>query len=298
MLADKAEKAFRLLQMHELLCRGEPIIKSKALIEFGIPSKTFQRDIDSLRSYYLGQNDRELVYDRKNNCYRLIDYTNQLTKQEIFAICKILIESRAFNKAEFQTIIQKILDLCEPSATKAVQSMIANEQTYYLPLQHGKPLLNPLWRLAESVARQKVVRFSYKRLDDTVRRHEVKPVGIMFSEFYFYLIAFMADDSKKFPTVFRVDRMDDLEELEQGFYVPYSKRFSEAEFRKRVQFMYAGELRAVKFLYRGNLEALLDRLPSAQVDKYTDDGAVIRAEVYGNGIDMWLKSQGDKVEML
>ena len=108
----------------------------------------------------------------------------------------------------------------------------------------------------------------------------------------------MADDSKKFPTVFRVDRISDFIQLDTRFQVPYAKRFSEAEFRKRVQFMYAGELRTVRFLYRGNLEALLDRLPTARVEKRTDVGAVVSAEVYGSGIDMWLRSQGEKVEML
>jgi hypothetical protein len=46
------------------------------------------------------------------------------------------------------------------------------------------------------------------------------------------------------------------------------------------------------------LEAVLDRLPTAIVEKKTDHGVIIRAEVYGNGVDIWLRSQGDKVEML
>ena len=43
---------------------------------------------------------------------------------------------------------------------------------------------------------------------------------------------------------------------------------------------------------------MLDRLPTAKVESQTDNGAIIRAEVYGTDIDMWLKSQGDRVEML
>jgi hypothetical protein len=55
----------------------------------------------------------------------------------------------------------------------------------------------------------------------------------------------MADDSKKFPTVFRVDRIGNIKRLPEVFDIPYTKRFSETEFRKRVQFMYSGELRTV-----------------------------------------------------
>ena len=62
--------------------------------------------------------------------------------------------------------------------------------------------------------------------------------------------------------------------------------------------MYSGELRTVRFRHSGNLEAVLDRLPTARIEKQTDDSAIIRAEAYGNGIDMWLTNQGDRVEIL
>ena len=297
-MPEKVDKVFRLLKMHERLSKGESIVKETSLAEFGVPSKTFLRDIDSLRLYYTEQGNGDLVYDRRENCYRLKARSDKLTKQEVFAICKVLIESRAFNKAEFNVIISKLLQQCEVAESKAVKSLIANEQVNYLPLQHGRQLVDELWELATCVAEQNVIKFQYKRLDGTIRNHEVKPVGIMFSEFYFYLIAYMANEGKKFPTVFRVDRINDIARLDIKFNVPYAKRFSEAEFRKRVQFMYSGELRRLRFRYQGNLEAVLDRLPTAQVETQTGDGAIIRAEAYGDGIDMWLRSQGERVEIL
>jgi predicted DNA-binding transcriptional regulator YafY len=216
----------------------------------------------------------------------------------VFAVCKVLIESRAFNKAEFNAIIGKLLQQCEVAESKAVKSLIANEQVNYLSLQHGKPLIDVFWEISECVIEQSIIKFFYKRLDGTIRNHKVKPVGIMFSEFYFYLIGYMADDSKNFPTVFRADRINGIERLDEKFSVPYTERFSEAEFRKRVQFMYSGELRTVRFIYHGNLEAVLDRLPTAKIEKRSDDGVIIRAETYGSGIDMWLRSQGELVAVL
>ena len=83
------------------------------------------------------------------------------------------------------------------------------------------------------------------------------------------------------------------------FRVTHSGKFSDGEFRKRIQFMYAGELRRVTFDYSGtSVEAVLDRLPTAKI--ISEDGGVYRitAEVYGNEIDMWLRSQGDKVKVV
>ena len=127
----------------------------------------------------------------------------------------------------------------------------------------------------------------------------------MFSEYYFYLTAFIEDEETRkhfdvlndsFPTIYRIDRIQDYKVLNEHFYVPYKDRFEEGEFRKRVQFMQGGKLRRVEFNYSGDyLEAVLDRLPTAKILREEDGVYTIRAEVFGKGIEMWLRSQGDMV---
>ena len=46
------------------------------------------------------------------------------------------------------------------------------------------------------------------------------------------------------------------------------------------------------------MEAVLDRLPTARVIKEENGRYFIRAETFGNGIEMWLRSQGDAVEVV
>jgi hypothetical protein len=84
----------------------------------------------------------------------------------------------------------------------------------------------------------------------------------------------------------------------EHFYVPYAKKFSEAEFRKRVQFMTAGELKTIRFLFKNNPDSVIDRLPTANIEEQTPDGVVIRAEVYGDGVDMWIRSQWERLTLL
>lgn len=56
--------------------------------------------------------------------------------------------------------------------------------------------------------------------------------------------------------------------------------------------MYGGKLRRVKFKYSGySVEAILDRLPTAKIVSEENGEYVIQAEVFGNGIDMWMKGQ-------
>ena len=104
----------------------------------------------------------------------------------------------------------------------------------------------------------------------------------------------MINDS--FPTIYRIDRIQSLKVLKKHFHIPYSSRFEEGEFRKRIQFMYGGKLRKVRFKYRGaNVEAVLDRLPTARILGEEDGVYTITAEAFGKGIDMWLRSQGEDV---
>ena len=134
----------------------------------------------------------------------------------------------------------------------------------------------------------------------------IQPVGIMFSEYYFYLCAYIAvseetpDVTKRpFPTIYRLDRIAEYEILDEHFHVPYSDRFEEGEFRKRIQFMFGGELRTIKFLYKGlSIEAILDRFPTAEIIRHDDNGWLIKAEVYGDGVDIWLRGQGDLIEVV
>lgn len=87
--------------------------------------------------------------------------------------------------------------------------------------------------------------------------------------------------------------------MKERFDIPYAERFEEGEFRKRMQFMYGGKLRKIRFQYTGkNVESVLDRLPTARIEQKTDDGYILTAEVFGDGIDMWVRSQGNAVKIL
>ena len=127
----------------------------------------------------------------------------------------------------------------------------------------------------------------------------------MFSEYYFYLTAFLEDKESfenpddLFPTIYRIDRIRSFRVTEEHFAVPYKDRFQEGEFRKRVQFMYGGKLEHIKFKYTGpSIEAVLDRLPTAEIVEQDEDGWLVTAEVFGKGIDMWLRSQGENIQTI
>ncbi|MCM1022638.1 MAG: WYL domain-containing protein [Prevotella sp.] len=310
-----AQKGNRMLHMYTRLLNGEIINKKDEADRFGKSSRSIQSDIEDIRSFLAdltadGEIEKELVYDAKLNGYCLKTSDKRtLTNSEILAVCKILLGSRAFTKDEMSPIINKLLTCCVPPKNKRkVNDLISNELHHYTELNHHKRFVGSIWEIGEAVQRHLCMKIVYTRQDGITVERVVQPVGIMFSEFYFYLTAFIENIDKKTefqnpddnsPTIFRIDRIQSFEVLDRHFDIPYSDRFEEGEFRKRIQFMYGGRLRRIKFLYKGvNPEPVLDRLPTAKVIEKTDKGFVITAKVFGDGVDMWIRSQGDLVEMM
>ena len=308
----------RLLFMHSRLIEGKVLYKEEEAERFGCSLRSIQRDIDDLRSFFHNQSEdsgivQELIYDRKLKGYRLVPpVRNVLRNDEVFAVLKILLESRAFTKEELYPILDKLVDCCVPrEKQRQVNDLIGNEKLHYVEPQHKNAFLAKMWELSEAVKERRQIIINYRRavLDDKVVTRTLQPVGIMFSEYYFYLVGFIVPkdnecikykvENDPFPTIYRIDRIQDYIVTDEHFNVPYQNRFEEGEFRKRVQFMYGGKLQKIKFYYKGpNIEAVLDRLPTAKILKQDEKGFLMAAEVFGAGIEMWIRSQGEMVEVV
>ncbi len=250
----KRNKGFRLLNIYERLNKGEVLSKAELSKYFGVTPKTIQRDVEELRSYlsdnHYDEGEILIKYDHSQNGYFLVRYEREwLTNEEVMALCKILLESRAFCKDELNILLDKLLGQIVPNDRKKIEDIIRNERFHYVELKHGKKIINVMGKLERFIRQKEIITFEYIRKDGVKRRHSVKPVAIMFSEFYFYLITFMADDTKDLPTVFRIDRIENINDTKEHYNVPYKEQFSEGEFRKRVQFMYSGKLTKIFIIF-------------------------------------------------
>ena len=309
MESNAGAKSARLLEIYADLSRGDVLSKAELSTRYHVSERSIQRDMESLRSFIANHNlGQEVVYDYSQKGYRLIQSNPKgLTNDEILAVCKILLESRSLRRDEMLPILDKLVECAVPAQNqKLVDELIANEAFHYIPPHHDKRILHNLWALGEAVRYQRVIEIEYARLKgrETVTRR-IQPVGIMFSEYYFYLTAFLEDKSHfenpgdLFPTIYRIDRIASFQVLDEHFRVPYRDRFEEGEFRKRVQFMYGGKLQHIKFRYTGpSIEAVLDRLPTARIVEEDKDGWTVEAEVFGKGIEMWVRSQGEYVQVI
>lgn len=312
----KHGKIERVLGIYTKLMNGSLVNKAQEAQNYGVDQRSIQRDIDDIRNFLALDSENtgfinSVIYDRTDRGYRLEQiYKMKLTNGEVLALCKILLDSRAFTKKEMIDILEKIISCCVSKENqKLLNDLIRNEEFHYVEPRHRTQFIDTMWDIGQAIRNCQYIEINYFRIKDkTIVKRRVKPVAIMFSEYYFYITAFIVDEDVRknfdvindsFPTIYRIDRIKKLKVLDEKFHIPYSSRFEEGEFRKRIQFMYGGKLCKVKFKYSGlDIDAVLDRLPTAQILSEENGSYIVQAEVFGNGIDMWLRSQGNYIEVL
>lgn len=312
----KGDQIGRVLQIYSKLTDGYVVNKAEEAARYGVNERSIQRDIDHIRNFLDEDSERTgiintIVYDRIAKGYRLETlYQMRLQNSEVLALCKILLDSRAFTKPEMVEMLDKLITCCVPKINqKRVKDLIRNEEFHYVEPRHKTKFIDMMWDLGQAISESRYIEVDYYRTKDKkVVHRKLQPVAIMFSEYYFYLTAFINDEEVKkdfdvlndsFPTIYRIDRIRSLKVLDERFYIPYSNKFEEGEFRKRIQFMYGGKLQKVTFRYIGtDIDAILDRLPTAQIIDEEDGAYIVSAEVFGTGIEMWLRSQGSYVERI
>lgn len=297
-------KQDRILEIFFRGLRGEDISVKSLSDEYGVSTKSISRDISDLKAFL--EDHRELVgntdfeYSHQDKCYRL--YMDEfLSNKELFALVKVLIGARAFSKMELLALVDKLKRFTTPEDRPVLSELIRKELYYYSEVKHDcESVQATLWQLMNCITDKREISVDYYRMDRKWVTHRLRPVSVMFTDFYFYLIAFKTDDSAEKPYYFRVDRIKQITEHRKKFGKDDAPEFDEGLLRKRSLFMWPGELRTIRFEFSGpSVQAVLDKLPTAKIiERMSNNKFLIEAEVYGDGIKMWLLSQGAWVKIV
>ncbi|SCJ44559.1 Uncharacterised protein [uncultured Clostridium sp.] len=295
-----ANQAFRILKIYEDLIDKGQIDKNELINEFKVNEKTIQRDIEFIRNYLSDnyESKEDLLYDRRNDKYYLSrSEEHKLSSVEIFSIIKILLESRAFCKEEMERIVNTVSSYASHKDKKIITNLVLNEKYHFQPLNHKKTILKNIWDLNQYILKKEAIQIELTRFDGQINKRIVYPLSIVFSEFYFYLVAKIEGSRYDSPAFFRIDKLDKIQMINKNYTV--DKRFEDGEFKKRIMFMHGGDLMKIKFKYTGKfIEHIIDRFPILEVKNIDKDIYEFDVEVYGKGCLMWFLSQGENIEII
>ncbi len=297
-------KTDRVLELFFRALKGEFLSAKKLAEQYGVSSRSISRDITALKFFLTEHRDTlgyaELVYSSSNHCYHL-ETEHLLSNKELLAITKVLIGCRPFHHTELLELIRKLKLHTSPQDKARLEDMIRNELYHYAPVHFDCPgVIDTLWTVTEHISSRRLITVTYIKMNRSVVKRTLKPVSVVFSEYYYYLIAYdTAAEDASVPHYYRVDRITDIVAHREHFRLTKEQEVDEGLLRNRSQFMWPGKLRRVRFEFTGpSVQAVLDRLPTSRVVELTDGKSIIEAEVYGDGIKMFLLSQGAWVKVL
>lgn len=298
------ERLDRVLEIFYRLLHGEVVSNKLIAEEYRISSKSVSRDIarinDFLAEHRELMQNAEVTYSHKDRAY-ILKSDEFLKNQELFALVKVILGARCFSKEDMLFIVSKLRKFTTANDRKLLDEVIRREIYHYHEVRSDcDGVINNLWRLVQCIDGKKVISVTYLKMDRSEVVRKLKPAAIMFSEYYFYLIAYAADDTQYKARYFRIDRIKNIVEHRENFQLDREHSFDEGDLREKNQFMFPGDNVRITFEFSGlSLQAVLDRLPTAKVIEQNGTKSVITAEVnYGRGIIMYLLSQGSWVKVL
>lgn len=297
-------KQYRVLEIFFRGLRGEDLSVQELANEYNVSTKSITRSINELKDFLADHRDlvgnTELQYSYSDKCYRLF-VDDFLSNKELFSLVEVIIGARAFSKMELLTLVDKLKKFTTPEDRLKMNKLIRKELYNYPEVNHDcESVEDNLWKIVNCITERKEISIEYYRTDRKWVTHRLHPASVMFTDYYFYLIAFRTDGKTDKPYYFRIDRIKQITIHRKKFDTFEAPEFDEGLLRRRSLFMWPGKLLTIRFEFSGpSVQAALDKLPTAKIiERLGGNKYLIEAEVYGDGIKMWLLSQGTWVKVI
>lgn len=297
----KTNKICRVLLLFYRLLNGAKINKIAFNEEHQISERSIERDIEDIRLFLLEFAPYyELIFNKIENFYYLKgNQERSLSRIEVLALLKILMSSRAFRKDEMIGLVTSLRSCLTFDEKNEAAEILKNELQHYISPEHDKAILKMHSDLNMCILNRKKIQLKYIKGTGKYIERLISPLSVVFSEFYFYLIAFIEGENYKYPAFFRLDRIHSFVVKNEKYDKSLYEKYNVGEMKHCLQFMYAGE--CTKILLKCEIdavEAIKDRLPNHRIIRKTEKFVWLEAKLFGDGFIRWVLSQGNKVEVL
>ena len=289
----------RLLEIFFRLQAGKRLLKAKLSEEFDVDPKTIQRDISRLKGILEEKSSLglEIIFDTSDNTYRLIGKTT-FNKKDILVISKILLENRALNQSELESLLEGLLSLLSIEEKKEVNAIIGSESLNYKSLTNDKDRIDTIWILSEAIRKEQTLDIKYKAPLKDVKSHIIFPVSLYYDAHYFYLVAYHLKHEKY--TTFRVDRIETFSKSHiRKPQISYGYKYRDGDVRNQKVDAFEGRKIEVILRYTGIPEIVLDQFPNHEILSEEKGNMIIQIETRDTpGLKRWILGQAEEIIIL
>jgi len=264
--------------------------------------RSVQRSIDKIAEIF----DQNIVLNRyfefsESNRAHAVNFKAVLKEEQILLLSKLLISSRSLNKSESASLIDSMLKMVDDEKSEIINSAINSERLTDTYIGDKSDRQEKLWQLEQHIHAKDKIKFKYTDHEVTEKTEistvEILPVHTFFDNYYFFLVG-LEKTSHEYKT-YRIDWMDQIENINIKLHVEYRKRHNHGEDAQLNAYGYMGEKTRIQFEYYGYIGYVQDRFPSCKVIKRLDKKNkfpfsvnLLEIEVnYSPGVKLWLLGQ-------
>lgn len=298
----------RVIEIFTKLLNHETVSTKGIAESYQVSLRTAQRDIqavkEAIETIYRDQN---VLQKSRGNQYTL-NAPFRLQGKELYALLKILLDSRGLNEKEADALVGKILSLAPAADAKILKRGIQNEWVYKAGIQDQSDRIDRLWELEKLIQQEATLKLTYvsHELRETPAEEEMlfRPVSLFFDNFYFFLVG-LSPGQASYVTL-RVDWITKIVPAEEKIAIPRAKRYEHGLERPKTAYGYLGRKTRLRFEYYGYVGYVKDRFPSCKVieknakpNDFPFAVSLLEIEVeYSWGVKLWLLSQGSIIRVI
>ncbi|NLR32132.1 WYL domain-containing protein [Levilactobacillus tujiorum] len=181
----------RVLNVLMRLLHGERLTTSGMMAQYGYQSKkTGERDTAAVK--VLLKDEAQYTFHSKIIGLEEKSYwvtTQSLPFEEILALLKLMMGTRALNRVEMNQIKQHLLTMLSVADQQRMNNLILAGVNGYLPATTKEPLLSKIRLLTDYIQNQTTINFAYQgdSVDDPVMVTGV-PMNLTFEDTDFYVL--------------------------------------------------------------------------------------------------------------
>ncbi len=145
------------------------------------------------------------------------------------------------NKEDTLLLIRKIKQFTTPGDRKLLESIIRKEVYHFKEVGFDcDSVIANLWKLVQCIEQRHIISVRYIKMDRTEVVRKIQPSAVMFSEYYFYLIAYEADGESNQAKYFRADHIRSITEHRETFVTSHD--FDEGDLREKISLCFRVKL--------------------------------------------------------
>lgn len=285
----------RIIDIIMRMLQGEKLNSEDAAQLYEVNKRTIYRDLQIIRENPIFNSRYEIEFDpiQKN---RFVVSDEKISFPEILAIIKIIMGTRALDKAELTTVVKHLGSLVATKDQLQLDKLLKNS---YIPVKTNGNLIQRIGDFTKFIETRTSIEYTYQgslpKSDNKRIRHGV-PLSLYFSDFYFYVVIF---NEEKGTRTHRLDRIISYNSSNRSINIPREEIEDESSIRNYTYRLNGGSKSYFKIKYMAYPQSALDRLPNSRVVSHEADGSVIiEGYMHAQGMKLWVLGQGAFVKVL